>query len=253
VPAITAVTFDLWQTLILDNRELGLKRAQVRLDGARDLLRDFGEEYEPDHIREAYRACHRACRAVRDTNKDVSFRNQVEIFINLICDGLVNRLPEPTIAEIERVYAESFFDFPPVFHDSTHPTLEAVHGMGLRVGLISNTGMTPGYTFREFLRRNGILNFFETLTFSDEVLLAKPSDEIFLMTVDSLGAKPEATIHVGDHVTNDVVGANRVGMKSVWIRGFYEPADPDDPLSQADAAVDDLSGVADAVRSLLNG
>ena len=31
--AITAVTFDLWQTLILDNRELGLQRAQARLDG----------------------------------------------------------------------------------------------------------------------------------------------------------------------------------------------------------------------------
>ena len=113
--------------------------------------------------------------------------------------------------------------------------------------------MTPGYTFREFLRRHDFLSYFQTLTFSDEVLLAKPSDEIFHMTMESLGATPESTVHVGDHVANDVVGANRVGMKSVWIRGFYEPADPNDPQAQPDAAVDDLSGVADAVYRLAFG
>ena len=35
---ITAVTFDLWQTLLLDNRELGLARALLRLEGTRDAL-----------------------------------------------------------------------------------------------------------------------------------------------------------------------------------------------------------------------
>ena len=250
---INAVTFDLWQTLILDNRELGLQRAQVRLDGARDLLAEQGIQHDPDHIREAYRGCYRACRAVRNNNADVSFREQVEIFVNLIEDGLVGRLPEPTLAEIERVYAESFFDYPPRFHEATQETLATVSGMGLRIGLISNTGMTPGYTFRQFLEQHGLAQYFQTMTFSDEVLLAKPSDEIFMMTMEALDSKPESTIHVGDHVSNDVVGANRVGMKSVWIRGFYEPEDPDDPDSKADAEVDDLSGVAAAIQGLITG
>ena len=253
VATINAVTFDLWQTLILDNRELGLQRAQVRLDGARGLLAGHGINYDPDHIREAYRGCYRACRAVRNDNVDVSFREQVEIFVNLIEDGLVGRLPEPTVAEIEKVYAESFFDYPPRFHEATRETLESVRSMGLRIGLISNTGMTPGYTFRQFLQQHGLADFFHTMTFSDEVLLAKPSDEIFLMTMGALESNPASTIHVGDHVSNDVVGANRVGMKSVWIRGFYEPEDPDDPDSRADAEVDDLSGVAAAIRDLITG
>ena len=251
--AITAVTFDLWQTLILDNRELGLQRAQARLDGARALLSRHGVDTDPDHVREAYRGCYRACRAVRSENRDVSFRRQVEIFINLIDDGLVARLPESAVAEIERIYAESFFDYPPRFHDATRETLESVRAMDLSIGLISNTGMTPGYTFREFLQRHDLLRYFDVLTFSDEALLAKPSDAIFLMTTDLLSARPDTTIHVGDHVANDVVGANRVGMKSIWIRGFYEPEDPDDPESQADVAVDDLSAVSGAVRQLLGG
>ena len=190
---------------------------------------------------------------MRNKNADVSFREQVEIFVNLIEDGLVSRLPEPTVAEIERVYAESFFDYPPRFHEATQETLESVSEMGLRIGLISNTGMTPGYTFRQFLQQHGLADYFQTMTFSDEVLLAKPSDEIFLMTIGALDSSPANAIHVGDHVSNDVVGANRVGMKSVWIRGFYEPEDPDDPDSKADAEVDDLSGVAAAIRDLITG
>ncbi len=249
--AINAVTFDLWQTLILDNRELGQQRAQARLDGARGTLLEHGFDHDPDHIREAYRGCYRACRAVRSDNKDVSFRGQVEIFINLIDEGLTDRLPESAIAEIERSYAESFFDYPPRFHEATEETLATVKGLGLRIGLISNTGMTPGYTFREFLLRHNLLGYFDTLTFSDEVLLAKPSDEIFRMTVESMNTDLSSTIHIGDHVSNDVVGANRVGMKSIWIRGFYEPEDPDDPDSQADIAVDDLSAVGGAVRQLI--
>ena len=50
---ITAVTFDLWQTLLLDNRELGRARAQVRLDGAQAALRKVDLEYDLDHIRDA--------------------------------------------------------------------------------------------------------------------------------------------------------------------------------------------------------
>lgn len=249
--AINAVTFDLWQTLILDNRELGLQRAQARLDSARETLAQAGVHHDPEHIREAYRGCYRACRAVRNENKDVSFRRQVEIFIDLIEEGLSARLTESAVCEIERSYAESFFEYPPKFHDATRATLESVAEMGLNIGLISNTGMTPGYTFRQFLEQHGLLGYFNVLTFSDEVLLAKPSDEIFLMTINSLDSTPDATIHIGDHVSNDVVGANRVGMKSIWIRGFYEPEDPDDPYSRADVAVDDLSGVSDAVRSLV--
>ena len=106
-------------------------------------------------------AATRACRAVRNENKDVSFRRQVEIFIDLIDEGLSDRLPESAVDEIERSYADSFFDYPPRFHDSTKETLEAVRGMGLGIGLISNTGMTPGYTFREFLARHGLLEYFE--------------------------------------------------------------------------------------------
>ena len=52
MPEITAVTFDLWQTLLLDNRELGQARAQTRLEGAQTALSRFGEFYDLGRHRE---------------------------------------------------------------------------------------------------------------------------------------------------------------------------------------------------------
>lgn len=241
---ITAVTFDLWQTLLLDNRELGSARAMVRLEGTQKALSRFGEAYELEYIREAYRACYQHCRLIREGGLDVSFNEQVEIFVNNINDGLVDRLDQETLQEIARVYADSFLVCPPKPHVQALAVLQDIKAMGLDLGLISNTGMTPGTTFRVFLEQHGMLGLFDTLTFSDEVKLAKPNDEIFLMTLRAMGASPSETIHVGDHVINDVVGAKRLGMKTVWITGFYEREDPSDPKSEPDATVDDLGMVS---------
>ena len=250
MPEITAVTFDLWQTLLLDNRELGRARAQIRLEGAQTALAGFGESYDLERIREAYRACYQECRRIREALLDVSFRDQVEIFINNIDDELVQRLDEETIQEILRTYADSFFVHPPVPHTDAQSVLRDVKAMGLGIGLISNTGMTPGEAFRKFLDQQGMLKYFDVLTFSDEVKISKPSDEIFLMTLDELGATPAQTVHVGDHVKNDVVGANRCGLNTVWITGFYENEDPADPDTQPDATVDGLGQVTSAISRL---
>ena len=232
------------------HRELGRARAQVRLDGAQAALRKVDLEYDLDHIRDAYRACYRHCRKVREQDLDLSFREQVEVFIENIGPGLVDRLDEETIQEILRAYADSFFVHPAVPHADAMDVLRDVKAMGLRIGLISNTGMTPGVTFRSYLEQQGMLAYFDTLTFSDEVKLAKPSLQIFQMTLRSLGAAPEQAVHVGDHVANDVVGAKRCGLKTVWITGFYEREHPSDPDSEPDATVEQLGMVVPAIARL---
>jgi putative hydrolase of the HAD superfamily len=247
---ITTVTFDLWQTLLLDHRELGQARALVRLEGAQSALAKAGEEYDLEHIREAYRCCYRQCREIRDGGLDVDFREQVNIFVNNISSGLVDRLDASVMDEIATSYADSFLVHPPPAHVDAVEVLQGVKDLGLRMGLISNTGMTPGYTFRSYLAERGLLSYFHTLTFSDEVRLAKPSKEIFLLTLRALGAAPEQTIHVGDHVLNDVVGAKRCGLKTIWVTGFYERENPNDPDTEPDATVSGLGEVVPAIAKL---
>ena len=248
--AITAVTFDLWQTLLVDNRQLGLTRSSARLEGVRRILGDVGECFDLEHITEAYWECYRKCAAIREGLLDVSFPEQIDIFVENIKPGLGRSLEPAVLEEITRVYADSFLDYPPPAHEDAVSVLRSVHDMGLRIGLISNTGMTPGTTFRTYLSNTGMLDFFDTLTFSDEVKMAKPAREIFLLTLRTLDAAPGQTVHVGDSIRNDIAGAKDCGLKTVWITGFSEREDPSDPATEPDETVDGLGAVVAAIERL---
>ena len=250
MPEITAVTFDLWQTLLIDNRELGTTRGEARLEGVCQVLADCGEYFDPARIGEAYWDCYRKCVKIRESLLDVSFDEQIGIFVESIDVGLTQRLGPDAIARISRVYADSFLDYPPPCHSDAARVLRSVRDMGLRIGLISNTGMTPGTTFRTYLANNGLLEFFDTLTFSDEVKMSKPSKEIFMMTLRSLDSTPGKTVHVGDSILNDVAGARKCGLKTVWITGFSEREDLSDPDTEPDETVDGLASVVQAIQRL---
>lgn len=214
---IDTVTFDLWQTLILDNRELGRARTQRRLEGAQGALLEAGHDYTLDQLQDAYRRCFQLCRDVRKQEKDVTFDEQVDVFIDQIADGLAQQLDASVVERISWWYAEAFFDFPPPADPEAHRVLAQVRSMGYRVGMISNTGQTPGRLFRRYLAQLDLLDFFDVLVFSDEVKLSKPSLEMFQMTLDALGTTPERAVHLGDHIQNDVLGANRAGMTTVLL------------------------------------
>lgn len=249
--AIKSVTFDLWQTLLLDNRQLGRARMQLRLNGALEVLQDAGERFTEDRVRESYRQCYRTCHDIRAQELDVSFMEQVQIFISNIDQGLLQRLNEEVVRKIATLYADSFCHYPPTLHPSAVGVLHSVKEEGYSVGLISNTGMTPGATFRSYMKQLGILDYFDALIFSDEVRLAKPSREIFIRTAKELGAPPEQMVHVGDHLLNDVLGAKKAGMKTIWIETHEEGRQEVDV--SPDITVPSLEQVNEAIETLATG
>ena len=250
MPAITAVTFDLWQTLLLDSPEVGRVRTQARLKGAQEALRKAGEPQSLAVIETAYQNCARRCQEIREGLTDISFQEQVALFVDGISAGLAARLPAAALREITVAYSDSFFEHPPRPHPAAVTALRQVKARGFRLGLISNTGMTPGVAFRRFMAQHGLLDYFDALTFSDEVKLAKPAPEIFLRTLRALEAVPGQAIHVGDHPITDVMGARRCGLKTVWIEGFYARDHFADPNAQPDVSVADLGAAAAAVERL---
>lgn len=253
MPAITAVTFDLWQTLLLDSPEVGRVRTQARLKGAQEALRKAGEPQSLAVIETAYQNCARRCQEIREGLTDISFQEQVALFVDGINPGLAARLPAAALREITVAYSDSFFEHPPRPHPAAVAALRQVKARGFRLGLISNTGMTPGVAFRRFMAQHGLLDYFDALTFSDEVKVAKPAPEIFLRTLRALDAVPGQAIHVGDHPITDVMGARRCGLKTVWIEGFYARAYFADPNAQPDVSVADLGAAAAAVEQLAGG
>ncbi len=255
---IRAVTFDLWQTLILDRPELGEKRGRLRVDGAAAALRKAGFRFSEGHLWAAYRSCATLCNAIRAQERDISFSEQVELFIEQIRRGLARELPPEVVDEVAAVYDRAFLRFPPALDPDAPGVLAALKERGLALGLISNTGMTPGSTFRAYMGEAGILEPFDVLVFSNEARRAKPSMDIFRLALDALGAAPGASVHVGDDPTNDVAGAKAAGMRAIWIprpEGSYGEFDRYGAprAAKPDATVEGLAQVVEAVEALDGG
>ena len=245
---ISAVTFDLWQTLIMDTPEQGRVRAQVRIDGAMAALAKAGKPYPQEQVLEAYNACRRACDAIRSEGRDLAFGRQVDTFIGCIEEGLPAQLTQAAIDEIAAAYCDAFFVYPPQVHEHAAEVLREVKAEGYKVGLLSNTGMTPGYAFRAFLEQQGLTPYFDVMAFSDEMLLSKPARLMFQRVLKDMGADPGETVHVGDHLRNDVLGARDAGLRTIWIETYGDGREP--AQVTPDVTVSALGEVAGAVRFL---
>ena len=106
---------------------------------------------------------------------------------------------------------------PPLPAPGALEVLEQARRRKLRLGLVSNTGLTPGYVLREVLADHGLLEYLEVLTFSDEARLAKPAAEMFHCTLGALGVAPDRAVFIGDTPVLDVAGPRAVGMWTVQI------------------------------------
>jgi putative hydrolase of the HAD superfamily len=103
---------------------------------------------------------------------------------------------------------------------STHALLEALRARGLELALVSNT-VSPLWLMDPVLDRMGLTDRIDAIVLSSEVGKRKPHPAIFERALDELGVAPEDALHVGDRLVADVLGASRVGMKTVqalWFR-----------------------------------
>ena len=248
--AIRVVTLDLWQTLIMDRPELGRERMEYRLQGAMRALAEIGEFFTKEQVFEAYRACYKTCHAIREEERDVSFGDQVKIFIRCIGDGLMSRIDQKTFARIETSYADSFYEAPAPLVQGVPAMLEKLKVRGYRLGLISNTGMTPGRVFRSYMESLGIIGYFDQLAFSDEMLLAKPSSAIFLGTLAKLGCTAYEAVHVGDHLRLDIQGAQRAGMRAIWVEALEAGGSSSDIV--ADVTIPSIAELPGALDNLIS-
>jgi len=101
-------------------------------------------------------------------------------------------------------------------------TLAALREQGYRIGLISNT-IWPAELHLEDLEEIGLLPHLEHLTFSGEMGVWKPNPQVFLHTLEALDASPAQSVFVGDSPTEDILGAQGVGMRAVWVRSREFP------------------------------
>jgi len=205
-----AVTFDFWNTLFRPSEDalpVRARRLAPWLRTSEDAVHAALVEGFERHVAE-WRAGR--CWGAGDLARVLLKRFSV--------DGQYGRLDELTrLIEISGVG---------LGERPVEGALEAVaklRGAGLKLGVISDTGFSPGRVLRGFLSRAGLLHRFEraALTFSDEVGVPKPNPRIFRAALDALGVEPRQAVHVGDLRATDVAGARALGMGSVRFMGCY--------------------------------
>jgi len=242
---IAAVTFDLWDTLIQEVPGGSDRVANARIDRISRYLNDKGMVHTRLEVASAYDKTGDFLELTWSKKRDMPVRDQILFLLAGIDCKLTGRLSREDIEHIERIYAEGILEHPPKLLPGAMEGIREVRSKGYKMGLISNTGRTPGSILRRVMDNMGILEFFDTTTFSNEILVRKPSEGAFIVTLESLRVVPKAAVHVGDDATSDIAGARNVGMHTVHI-----VANGDEPSALADAQVESLERVLESIERL---
>jgi len=227
--AVKAVTFDLWETLLFERDGDSGRRSAARSSGVAEVFNKFGVSVSAEQVGSAMKQVIARLLEVWDRNDDVSHVEQLELLVKFVSDSSLV-LKNEWIEELSSAYVSPFFDVPPYLNPDAESVLEELTEAGKRVGLICNTGLTPGFALRRFLESEGVLGFFDFLVFSDEVGFRKPEQRVFDLAARKLRVDPCSVVHVGDNLRIDVFGAKNAGFRAI----HFACEDGRDKVAEAD-------------------
>jgi putative hydrolase of the HAD superfamily len=242
---IRLVTLDFWQTLFADTAH-SLRTAHIlRLERIRETLAEAGRLHTAAEVVVADAGAIEAFTAVWREHRDMSADEQLRIFLGVLDPTLPAALGATTLDRVASAYQEPALTHRPEITPAAAEAVHEIRARGLALGLISNTGRTPGRVVRRLLGDAGLLGCFDALVFSDEAGVRKPAAAIFLRTLEQTGVDPAGAVHVGDDAVTDVAGARAVGMRAI----HYVP-DPSVPPAAADGVLRRFADLPALVASL---
>jgi putative hydrolase of the HAD superfamily len=229
---ISAITFDFWDTIAVDDSDepkraaLGLPtkaEARAHLFAEKMIARYPHISYE--QAADAYR------QATQQFRHDWHENHQTPGVPARLYDAysylglkpgpgeyarLVREVDE-TVREIETMEIR----IQPDLAEGVHNTL-ALLARDYKLGIVSDTIHTQGRGLRYLLTQQGLLQYFSYFVFSDEVRAAKPSIQVFRQASLGLGLPPWQIVHVGDRESNDVEGPLTIGMRAILFTGIVD-------------------------------
>lgn len=102
----------------------------------------------------------------------------------------------------------------PIVYDETFRVLDALKG---KYKLLLLTNGSPDLQREKLAGVPQLMPYFDHIIISGEFGEGKPAASIFKHALERLSIEPDHGIMVGDKLTTDILGANTIGMTSVWI------------------------------------
>lgn len=236
-PRIRAVVFDLWGTLMSERRDTFPVRARLRFERCVPILAKYGIETTQDEFTKHHQRSNSTLARLQEYGRDVSSEDRARHVFYQYHPGIADHIDEADATAFAEAYGGVIEQTPPDLLPGAREAIEECRARGLRVGLISNTGVAGGRHLRRVFEATGIIDHFDALMFSDEQRRAKPHPELFQATLDSLGATAAETVFVGDTPRYDVGPPRRYGW---WVVQVGERADGDPPAHVRVANVGEL-------------
>jgi HAD superfamily hydrolase (TIGR01509 family) len=208
---VTALSFDIWKTLLGGNKAF----TNVRLRLIFDELDLPGVDIEQVHA--AYK---RADKFFNDeaehTMTDYGMGERLQMMFATL--GIDQSVPDARAiaaiqAKVGKLRCQPEY-LPPLLEPDLPDTLQKLKDQGLVLGLLSNTGMDDVQVMEPVLKKVGIWDYFQVRIFSSEDGRAKPNPDLFRRMARELKAAPHEVLHIGDN-TNADFRAIKAGLHAV--------------------------------------
>ena len=89
---------------------------------------------------------------------------------------------------------------------------------GCKLGVITNTVTSREEHVRMALRKIDCEKYFDIIVTSVDIGCNKPDKKIFLTALKALGVKPSEAVMVGNRISADIAGGNKIGMKTILLK-----------------------------------
>ncbi|PKL86855.1 MAG: hypothetical protein CVV22_01840 [Ignavibacteriae bacterium HGW-Ignavibacteriae-1] len=204
---------------------------------------------------------------VTDENLDLALKASWEFFNNIWINQ--QRTPKPvetieffwsflklpysktSIDKVTQVFSDSILNYPPKMLINVGEVLPILASK-YKLGIVSDTGFTPGTTLQKLMQDNGILQYFTSFSFSDETGVSKPHPKAFHRVLNEFGVKASEALHIGDIEKTDIKGAKELAMMAIKFSGDPTTThrDADNLITIADAEVFDWIDIPHCIELL---
>ncbi len=194
---IKAVIFDLDNTLV---DFMAMKRQSI--DAAITAMIDAGLTLSREEVRTRIDAIYK--------EKGIEFQNVFDQLLYDIFKKVDYKILSAGIIAYRRAREAALVPYPHVYI-----ALMELLKMGLKLAVISDAPAREAWLRLCYLNFH---HFFDPVVTFDDTGERKPSPKPFLKTLELLGVKAKEALMVGDWAERDMVGAMKVGMKTVFAR-----------------------------------
>lgn len=224
-----AVLFDLDDTLYdhLHSARHGLVELSHRHPAMQGVsVRELEERYS-----EALESIHKRLLRGEVTQTEARTARMQQLFgsFNLDIDA------ETAISEYQQFRRD--YDSACQVVNGTHALLDHLRTMGVRLAVVTNNLVSEQVPK---LKQLDLDRYFEVVSISEAVGVAKPDPYIFEITLQKLSLKNDQVVMVGDSLSSDIAGATAANIRSVWLNRR-----PDVQSNAPEASATILSDFAD--------